>query len=858
MASLLLAFVGIVATQNQSVQQLQERYAEYLAGVEIALNLESEPDVIAAIAAWSARLAAADVETPVASVTVTQAGMELARWRLGASAEGSVTRTLTLASASGSPLQVTLRSRAPDAAAEWLKATRYIMMRLLVALPLLLWVVWGLVRGPARSVRLAREFLSNLPAAVGSHVDTRGHTLELQRLLEAMNRASDLLADQQRRLQDLGEESRRFASVVQNTSVGFILTDAARSITWVNEGFTRLSGYTLADAIGISPPELLKSIGAEPDTLARMRAQTRAGERFSGDILAERRDGQRIWLHVDGEPVLSERGEVIGFMSLHTDASTRMRAVQQLQRGQSILRAVANVAESMLRAPKWEEALPEALAQLATASGAQRAFLYRTATGGGLERIALHYSSPFERELDDQSSQQLPVGAWEELLVAGETITLRPFPWQRATPVEREGTVALAPVRVAGEWWGVLVFDGGLGAEAWTEVERLAFGTAANILAATIDNSLNERALSSERAFAAQVLERVFDGVAVVDEGERIIYANPALRQMLQRDEGLLVGRSLKELDLLADGQREGEGAPAGYQATLLSPGGPRTLLVRTSSDAPQGDAPRRIVLVTDVSEQKRLELDLQRTAATAEAASNAKSRLLARVSHELRTPLNAVMGFAQLAALDAVTPDLQESLAEIQRAGKHLNRLINDLIDLSSTQSGELTIAFEAVVLEDIAQEALGLIRPASQQAGLNLRSQILKPAEVIADPGRLMQIVLNLLSNAVKYNRPGGSIQLRVLHSSDGTHGRIEVEDDGPGIAREELPRLFLPFERLSNAGERSGTGIGLALSSILAERMGGRLGVQSELGQGSCFWVEFALAPNKQRGAWGDARG
>lgn len=866
LTTLILALFGTIAFQQRLIGETEVRYRDYHAGVEIALGLSEVPDVHAALDAWIRRLEATDPTSPIASVSLAQGGIELANWTLGDRPQGDIERTLRFPAAGGA-VEVTLRSPAVDVLGAWGTATQFVLVRLLVGLPLLLWMAWGLVHGPARSVRMARAFLSALPESVGSHVDTRGHTLELKRLLEAMNRASDLLADQQQRLQRLGEESRRFASVVQNTNVGFILTDAQRSITWINEGFTRLTGYTLVEAAGMRPPDLLKGIGAEPDTLARMRANLADRKRYTGDILAQRRDGQRIWLHIEGEPVLDEHGEVIGYMSLHTDAGTRVRAVQQLQRGQSILRAVANVAETMLRTPRWEDTLVGALEQLTEASGAQRAFLYRIAEAGSFERVASHYTSPFERDLDDAVTREQPVGAWQAALEAGETITLNLFPWDATTPARRDGNVALASVRVAGSWWGVLVFDGGIGAQPWTEVERLAFGTAANILAAAIDNALSERALSSARAFAAQVLERVFDGVAVIDDQEQIVYANPALQKMLQHDQAGLIGRSLPALGLLptplssdqllaaAEAQRRQQGA---YEVTLPTGSTPRTLMVRTSAEALAGETPRRILLVTDVTERKELELELHRTAATAEAASEAKSRLLARVSHELRTPLNAVIGFAQLAALDALTPELKESLQEIQRAGKHLNRLINDLIDLSSTETGDLSIAFEAVALEELAHEALSLIRPASQQAGIGLVPLILKPATVIADPGRLMQVVLNLLSNAVKYNQPGGSVHLRVLHSADGAYGRLEVEDSGPGIAREEFPRLFIPFERLSNAGERAGTGIGLALSSILSERMGGRIGVRSDPGQGSCFWVEFALAPTKQRGAWGDPRG
>ena len=211
------------------------------------------------------------------------------------------------------------------------------------------------------------------------------------------------------------------------------------------------------------------------------------------------------------------------------------------------------------------------------------------------------------------------------------------------------------------------------------------------------------------------------------------------------------------------------------------------------------------------------------------------------------------MLGFAQLAALDATTPELRDSVIEIQRAGAHLDRLINDLIDVSRSDTGELNIEFEHVDLEAIARESIALMNPVAAGSGITLHIEVGDQVRVIADPGRLMQILLNLLSNAVKYNRQGGAVKVRVGSTADRTYGRIEIEDSGPGISAEEQHRLFTPFERLSNAGDRAGTGNGLALSRILAERMGGEIGVESREGVGSRFWVDFALAPEREQGAW-----
>jgi PAS domain S-box-containing protein len=372
-------------------------------------------------------------------------------------------------------------------------------------------------------------------------------------------------------------------------------------------------------------------------------------------------------------------------------------------------------------------------------------------------------------------------------------------------------------------------------------------------------NGMQPWLLSSDVPSWCLVLDGVFDGVAVLDDTGRVVFANNALQAMLGEDGSELIGRNLHELGLPAAKPSATEGATSEpgvinrFETTLAKGAVPRTLMVREATTPIGGRDERRIVLVSDVTQRKRLEEELLRAAANAEAASEAKSRLLGRVSHELRTPLNAVLGFAQLAALDATTPELRDSVIEIQRAGAHLDRLINDLIDVSRSDTGELNIEFEHVDLEAIARESIALMNPVAAGSGITLHIEVGDQVRIIADPGRLMQILLNLLSNAVKYNRQGGAVKVRVGSTADRTYGRIEIEDSGPGISAEEQHRLFTPFERLSNAGDRAGTGIGLALSRILAERMGGEIGVESREGVGSRFWVDFALAPEREQGAW-----
>ena len=248
-----------------------------------------------------------------------------------------------------------------------------------------------------------------------------------------------------------------------------------------------------------------------------------------------------------------------------------------------------------------------------------------------------------------------------------------------------------------------------------------------------------------------------------------------------------------------------------------------------------------------DITERKAAQQALAAARDEAERLSHAKSEFLSRMSHELRTPLNAVLGFAQLLAGDTaepLTPRQRERVHELQRGGAHLLDLINDVLDLARIEAGTLRLQPQAVALADAVHECQALVAPVMQQHGVQLEVQGPAGRHVQADPTRLRQVLLNLLSNAAKYNRPGG--RARLVWADAGARLRLEVHDEGAGLTAAQQARLFSPFERLgAEHGPVEGTGIGLALSKWLVERMGGAIGVCSSPGAGSCFWVELQAA-------------
>jgi signal transduction histidine kinase len=248
-----------------------------------------------------------------------------------------------------------------------------------------------------------------------------------------------------------------------------------------------------------------------------------------------------------------------------------------------------------------------------------------------------------------------------------------------------------------------------------------------------------------------------------------------------------------------------------------------------------------------DITERRQAEKALQRAREDAVAANLAKSDFLSRTSHELRTPMGAILGFGQLLELDQdeLQPRHQAALTQIMKAGRHLLSLINDLLDISSIEAGGTDVALEKVELSGLLEEVQMLASPIVSAAGLRFLFE--KPERDLvawADRRRVVQVLLNLVANAAKYHGFGTRVRLSCHHA--GTAIRLEVEDDGRGIASEDVARLFTPFDRLDQqkSSKIEGTGLGLALSKRLVQSMGGEMGYEAPM-RGARFWFTLPEA-------------
>jgi len=393
------------------------------------------------------------------------------------------------------------------------------------------------------------------------------------------------------------------------------------------------------------------------------------------------------------------------------------------------------------------------------------------------------------------------------------------------------------------------------------------------ILSSIVDGTVGkqlETEIKEAREYAEDIVETVHKPLVVLSSDLKILTANHSFYDSFKVTPEETIGNFIYDLGnrqwdiprlrALFEKILPNDTVFNGYEVEHDFPDIGRKTILLNAREIFRKNIGSHIILLAmeDITERKQVEaertrleqvlqeknLELERATCVAEKANLAKSEFLSSMSHELRTPLGAILGFAQLmeSSVPKPTPTQTRSIDQILKAGWHLLELINEILDLALIESGKLSMSLESVSLAEVLRECETMIEPQAQKNGISL---VFAPCEtpcfIHGDRTRVKQILINLLSNAIKYNNGGGTVSVASDLSKAETI-RISIRDTGAGLDPEQLAQLFQPFNRLGQEATTEGTGIGLMICKRLVELMGGVIGVDSSLGQGSVFWFEL----------------
>jgi PAS domain S-box-containing protein len=368
----------------------------------------------------------------------------------------------------------------------------------------------------------------------------------------------------------------------------------------------------------------------------------------------------------------------------------------------------------------------------------------------------------------------------------------------------------------------------------------------------------SDQRLRDQQFYTRSLIEANIDAIMTTDPSGIITDVNKQMEALTDCTRDELIGAPFKnyftdpERAEAAINQVLSEKSVTDYELTARARDGKQTVVSYNATTFYDRNRTLQGVFAAarDVTERKRVEVELQQAKAAAESASRTKSDFLASMSHEIRTPMNAIMGIADLLAKTALSPEQDKYVQIFRRAGDNLLNLINDILDLSKVEASQLELERTGFSLKDHLEKVMEMVAARGHEKGLSLVCEIAPnvPNDLIGDPARLRQVLLNLLGNAIKFTQ-SGEVSLRVApdaNPSVPTALRFTVSDTGIGIPAEKLDRVFERFTQADSSTTRrfGGSGLGLTISKRLVELMGGRIWAESKVRRGQRVRVRRAI--------------
>ncbi len=615
-------------------------------------------------------------------------------------------------------------------------------------------------------------------------------------------------------------ELQRLSLVARANHNGVVFTDPQGTITWCNEGFCNMSGYIIGEIIGKAFVAMLCGPLSDQSAIRKMVDNCNDGISVELELICYRKDAGWFWGNVKSQAILNERGEIQEFFAIVEDVHARTMAQQRLEASESRLSTVIRNMDIGLLLEDEHRKIVLVNRVFCDLFGipAPPAALVGADCANSAEESKGLFEQP---ELFVSRIQQILKG---RVAVTGEALLL-----QDGRIFER----AYLPIFEFETYKGHL----------WSYQD-------------TTETVNHSKKLRMQEEKYRNIIANMNLGLIEVDLEEKVKYANQSFLEMSGYELEDLVGRDARKLlmdesarMMMDEKQRmRHEGNADMYEIPVRNlQGDIRWWII---SGAPSYDDAGNLIgsigIHLDITAQKLMEQELIVAKAKAEESSRAKEIFLANMSHEMRTPLNAIIGvFRELKRTD-ISPANSSYVEKAHAASDHLLSMINNILDISKIEAGELRIEKQHFSIRKVLAAAIDIVHVEAQKKHLTLKN-IVDPevAEVyIGDDLRIRQVLLNLLSNAIKFTEQGSVTVICTVQAANATHQtlRIAVTDTGIGMEKAFLENIFHKFsqEDASTGRRYGGTGLGMAISHELIQMMGGDIYPSSQLGKGTTIEV------------------
>jgi hypothetical protein len=639
---------------------------------------------------------------------------------------------------------------------------------------------------------------------------------------EQLHRFSKQVAEENRSLNEtrIALEERLTAEhllalVASRVNSVVMISDASDRIEWVNQEFTKVTGYSMEEVVGRTP-EFLRGPGTDENIVRQINEKKARLESFHATILNYRKDGKPVWVQMHVTPLLDTNGKLERFIAVQEDITEFKITEEELRQSREQLKA----AQQHAKIGSWE-------------------------WNDRSETISI----------SDEMARMLGMEGWKQAPIPLVMSRVHPDDVDVLRKSIQNGLRRRSPFEV-----DFRLIAGGITRNVYLTGQAIASKTndRTEKLVGTMQDITERKKIEEEMRLAEKQYRSLFEHsqhmICMHDLDGTILSINPAGAHAVGYEPEEVIGRNIKTFFYAGKTAEYDE-----YMRTISLKGSVQGLLrlrVRGGSTVvwmynnvlltgPEGQP---FVLSSNVEITSRFEMEkeLRRAKQTAEETVVMKDRFVANISHELRTPMNAIVGFTELLLKTKLTPEQQEYIQAVHIAGNNLTAMINDVLDIAKIEAGKIEFEAKPFNVRNIMSDTHRLLSQRAMQVNLNFEWKCDErvPVYVLGDELRLTQVLINLVGNAVKFTERGFvHFSCTVTEESESSVSlEFMVEDSGIGIPEEKIDAIFDPFIQASAESTRKfgGTGLGLSIVRDLAELQGGSVGVRSAVGIGSTFTV------------------